>query len=66
MKIWSSDKWLPTAVIAVYITKLIKLGKLTHCPTVDDQPMMLDCTQAWDLIFELRSTVVLDRHTPEG
>lgn len=37
---------------------------LTHCPTVDSHPMILDCTQAWERILAPRRTVVLDRHTP--
>ena len=37
---------------------------LTHCPTVDSHPTILDCTQAWERILAPRRTVVLDRHTP--
>lgn len=37
---------------------------LTHWPTEDFHPMMLDCTQAWDLTFAPPRTVDLDRHTP--
>ena len=39
---------------------------LTHCPTVDSQPMMEDWTQACDRILAPRSTVDLERHTPKG
>ncbi len=38
--------------------------RLTHCPTVDCQPIMLDWTHACDLTFDPRNTVDLERHTP--
>ena len=37
---------------------------LTHWPTVDSQPIILDCIHAWDFIFAPRSMVDFERHTP--
>ena len=53
-------------IVLMSVFQYLSLASLTHCPTVESHPTMVDCTHAWDLILDPRSTVDLDRHTPGG